>query len=75
VSQNKEKGIMAEKSNGKTSKAEWTMFVGQLNEVILVFGSILFMPVILIVGIGYGLRAGILAGVQKSLDLFKEWGN
>ena len=61
-------------ANGKAvSEREWKELKGQLEEVIRLFGGLLFLPVILIVGIGHGIRAGIIAGTEKTLDLLKGW--
>jgi hypothetical protein len=58
----------------KQVEKEWTPFKVQLLEFVLTFGSLLFFPVILAVGIGFGLRAGLIAGAAKTLQLFREWG-
>ena len=55
-------------------KKEWQELKDQIESVIRLFGSLLFTPVILLIGIGYGLRAGIIVGTEKALSLFKEWG-
>ena len=39
-----------------------------------VFGSLLFIPFFVIVGVAYGLREGITVGVNKAMDLFTEFG-
>jgi len=54
-------------------KKEWQELKDQLESVIRLFGSLLFTPVILLVSLAYGLRAGIIAGTEKALSLFKEW--
>jgi hypothetical protein len=46
---------------------------GTLNEVLLLFGSLLFLPVVILVGIAHGLRTGIIAGTERALLLFREW--
>ena len=55
-------------------KKEWQELKDQLESVIRLFGSLLFTPVILLISLGYGLRAGIIAGTEKSLAMFKDWG-
>jgi hypothetical protein len=56
-------------------KAEeiWQELSGDLKQVIRIFGGLLFLPVILLLGLGYGLRAGIIAGTEQTLILLKTW--
>ena len=54
-------------------KKEWQELKDQLESVIRLFGSLLFTPVILLISLAYGLRAGIIAGTEKALSMFKEW--
>lgn len=66
-------------ANGKaqtetTEDAEWGEFKTQIAEFTKVFGSLLFSPVILVVGIAYGLRAGLIAGGGKAISMFQDWG-
>lgn len=61
-------------ANGKaTTEKEWKELKGQLSDVIRLFGGLIFFPVILIVGVGYGIRAGIIAGTEKTLEFLKGW--
>jgi hypothetical protein len=53
---------------------EWADFKRQLNEIIQVFGGLLFAPFIILVGIAFGIRAGLIAGTEKSLHMLKGWG-
>jgi len=46
----------------------------QINDILRVFGSILFFLPIVFVGTCYGIRAGIIAGTEKTLQLLKSWG-
>jgi len=52
---------------------EWEDLKKQVNSVIRLFGGLLFMPVILIIGFSYGIRAGILAGTEKILEMLRVW--
>jgi hypothetical protein len=65
--------MSAEKAKPEQTK-EWTDFMEKVAEVNKVFGSLLFIPVIILVGIAYGARAGIIAGTDKALSMFREWG-
>ena len=53
---------------------EWEDLKKQINEVVRLFGGLLFMPVIILVGVGYGIRAGVIAGFEKTLEMLKHWG-
>jgi hypothetical protein len=53
----------------------WADFVGQLTEIIQVFGGILMLPVVALFCLGYGFRAGVIAGVEKALQMLKTWGS
>jgi hypothetical protein len=53
---------------------EFTDFMDKVAEETRVFGSLLFLPLIILVGIAYGARAGIIAGADKTLLMFREWG-
>jgi len=53
---------------------EWEDFKKQITEVVSVFGVILFTPVIILIGVGYGIRAGVIAGVEKTLEMLKSFG-
>jgi len=56
-------------TNGKAQAAaidqEWEDLKRQIADVIKVFGFLLFIPVILLLGIGYGIRAGVICGNRK----------
>ena len=58
--------------NGQ-EKAErvWDDLTKQAREIILVFGGILFFPVILLVAAGYGVRAGIVETIERTLSIIK----
>ncbi len=46
----------------------------QINDILRVFGSILFFIPIVFIRACYGIRAGVIAGVEKTLQLLKSWG-
>ena len=56
------------------SEKEWADMWRQLNEILMVFGFILFSPFIVLVGACHGVRVGIIAGTAKTLYLFRKWG-
>ncbi len=66
--------------NGKATKAEaqtekeWLEWKAELSEFVHVFGGLLFSPIIFLVGISYGLKAGIVVCLEKTLQMLKGWG-
>ncbi len=65
-------------ANGKAQIAaidqEWEDLKRQTTDVTKVFGFLLFIPVILLLGLGYGIRAGVISGAEKTLEMLKSWG-
>lgn len=53
---------------------EWEDLKKQITEIVRLFGGLLFTPVIILVGAAYGIRAGVIAGVEKTLEMLKSWG-
>jgi hypothetical protein len=70
----KEEGKMANGKLTTAEKAAWNQFQSQISEILHVFGGILLLPLIMLVGFGWGFRAGIIAGMEKGLQMFREWG-
>jgi hypothetical protein len=67
-------GIMAKTNTAEeTTDREWEEFKRQVRSVTIVLGSLLFAPVIILIGVGYGIRAGLIAGTEKTLELLKGW--
>jgi hypothetical protein len=66
-------------ANGKAQAAavdqEWEELKRQITDITKVFGFLLFIPVILLLGLGYGIRAGVIAGAEKTLEMLKSWGS
>ncbi len=65
--------------NGKTQAAtiedrDLSDLKKQINDILRVFGALLFFLPIVFVGTAYGIRAGVIAGVEKTLQLLKSWG-
>ena len=42
--------------------------------ILRVFGVLLFGWLFLVVGMAYGIRAGLIVALEKTLELLKEWG-
>jgi hypothetical protein len=70
-------------SNGKAQTIEgaaaaedkqWEDLKKQIREIVTLFGGLVFAPVIILVGICYGIRAGLIVGTEKTLHLLKGWG-
>jgi len=66
---------MAGNGNGlsKAENKEWQAFKSSWEEILRMFGSLLFSPFFLIIGIGYGIRAGLIEGIEKTLEMMKGW--
>jgi len=53
---------------------EWEELKKQLTSVIRIFGGLLFVPTVgLLVAVGYGAKAGLLAMVEKLLEIMRYW--
>uniref|UniRef100_A0A6M3KS95 Uncharacterized protein n=1 Tax=viral metagenome TaxID=1070528 RepID=A0A6M3KS95_9ZZZZ len=66
-------------ANGKTAVIEktdkdWEILKGQLQEVCNLLGVIMFFVPILLLGVCYGVRAGLIAMFEKTLEMLKQWG-
>uniref|UniRef100_A0A6H1ZVJ5 Uncharacterized protein n=1 Tax=viral metagenome TaxID=1070528 RepID=A0A6H1ZVJ5_9ZZZZ len=63
-------------ANGKAAAIdkEWEEMKKQISSVTSLFGWLLFVPVMFLVGIAYGIKTGIIAGAEKTLELMKAWG-
>jgi hypothetical protein len=55
------------------TKKAWDTYWKGLDDGLRMAGSLLFFPFFLIVGIGYGLRAGIIEGLKRILKQMEEW--
>jgi hypothetical protein len=68
-------------ANGKAAEIEatalnkeWEDMKKQTAAIVNLFGGLIFMPAILLVGICYGIRAGVIVGFEKTLSMLKGWG-
>jgi hypothetical protein len=53
---------------------EWADLKKQLEDAIRLFGGLLFTPAIFLMGLIYGIRAGLIAGTEHTLKMLKDWG-
>ena len=63
--------------NGTTRAAtdrEWEDMRKQVTEIVRVLGVLIFFPCIMFIGICFGLRSGLIATFEKTLELFKRYG-
>ncbi len=56
-----------------TDDKEWEDMKKQITEMLQVFGSLLFLPFILLVAVAFGIRAGVIACAEKTLQMVKAW--
>lgn len=66
-------GKVKESTVQQVQDIQWEEFKKQITSIIYTFGAILFTPIIILVALGYGLKAGILVTVEKTLALLKGW--
>ena len=53
---------------------EWEEMKKQLTSVIRLFSGLLFVPTVgLFVAVGYGAKAGLIAMVEKLLEIMRYW--
>ena len=53
---------------------EWEELKKQLMSIIRLFGGLLFVPTAgLLVAVGYGAKAGLLALIEKLLEIMRYW--
>jgi hypothetical protein len=50
---------------------QWEDLKKQVRETTHLFGGLIFTPCVFFLGVCYGIRAGIIAGLKKTLELFK----
>jgi hypothetical protein len=53
---------------------DWEEFLEEAHNVIRMFGILLFVPVIVILAVGYALKAAVKVFLEKSLEMFNHWG-
>lgn len=52
---------------------EWDNLRKRLRSVIMIGGGLLFFPLVLLLGIAYGIKAGLLVTVEETLSMLKAW--
>jgi hypothetical protein len=67
----KVKSSLREVNQKFQKQSDWSFVPGTYIEFIKLCGSLLFIPVALLMGIMEGIRAGFIAGLQKTLALYK----
>jgi hypothetical protein len=53
---------------------EWKEFTQSFWEIIAKCGAVVALPILMLIGFFYGLHAGVVAGAEKTLVLFKGLG-
>ena len=64
-------------ANGKAQvieQAAWDDAKRTLSEIIAAFGAVLILPALIVIGAFFGVRSGVIAGLEKTLELFKKVG-
>ena len=71
---------MAAKTDAIASRQEaevnqdWEEFKSQFCEILAKCGAVVCLPFLVVIGIFYGIHAGVVAGSEKTLVLFKSLG-
>ena len=58
----------------KAQNQDWTEFTQNFWEILAKCGAVIALPILMIIGLFYGLHAGVIAGAEKTLLLFKGLG-
>jgi len=58
----------------KAQEQDWTEFTQNFWEILAKCGAVIALPILMIIGLFYGLHAGVIAGAEKTLLLFKGLG-
>jgi hypothetical protein len=53
---------------------DWTEFTQNFWEILAKCGAVIVLPGLIVIGFFYGLHAGVIAGAEKTLLLFKGLG-
>lgn len=52
---------------------EWDQFKSQVETMLKAFGTLLFLPLILLAALAVGMREGIVAGAKAALGAMERW--
>ena len=64
---------MAPQARTTQDQLEWDAFKQQVETMLKAFGTLLFLPLILLAALAVGLREGIVAGAKASLSAMERW--
>ncbi|HOD97835.1 MAG TPA: hypothetical protein PLT63_03575 [Syntrophales bacterium] len=64
---------MAPQARTTQDQLEWDQFKSQIETMLKAFGTLLFLPLILLAAMAVGLREGIVAGAKASLSAIERW--
>ena len=65
---------MVNQAAEKAQEQDWTEFTQNFWEILAKCGAVIALPILMIIGLFYGLHAGVIAGAEKTLLLFKGLG-
>ena len=65
---------MVNQAAEKAQEQDWTEFTQNFWEILAKCGAVIALPILMIIGLFYGLHAGVIAGAEKTLILFKGLG-
>ena len=65
---------MVNQAAEKAQEQDWTEFTQNFWEILAKCGAVIALPIVMIIGLFYGLHAGVIAGAEKTLILFKGLG-
>ena len=59
--------------NAIIEEKEWIEYKREISKIVGMFGSLIFFPFIVVVGIGFGVREGLIAALKKTAQMFIAW--
>jgi hypothetical protein len=63
----------AEAVKPSTDDQQWEDLKTQFRKTTSLFGGLIFTPFIFFLGVSYGIRAGIVVSLKKTLELLNAW--